>query len=94
VTDDLGLFARLAWRNGQPEIMQWTDIDRTASVGGLYKGTSWERPDDTIGLAAVVNGLSGSYEAFSQQAAMAPTLAMASLSIGRKASSKPSIPLA
>lgn len=64
ITDDLGLFARLAWRNGQTEIMQWTDVDRTASAGGVLKGTDWGRPDDTIGLAGVVNGLSGSYEAF------------------------------
>jgi len=64
VTDDLGLFARLAWRSGQTEIMQWTDIDRTASVGSVYKGTGWGRPDDTIGLAGVVNGLSGNYQSF------------------------------
>jgi high affinity Mn2+ porin len=61
VTDDLGLFARLSWQSGQTEIMQWTDIDETASFGGVLKGTSWGRPDDVIGLAGVVNGLSGNY---------------------------------
>ena len=64
VTDDLGLFARLSWQSGQTEIMAWTDIDESASFGGVLKGTSWGRPNDRIGLAGVVNGLSGNYRAF------------------------------
>ena len=38
VSDDLGLFARLSWQSGQTEIMAWTDIDESASFGGVYKG--------------------------------------------------------
>jgi high affinity Mn2+ porin len=64
VTDNLGLFARLSWQSGQTEIMAWTDIDESASFGGVYKGTSWGRPNDRVGLAGIVNGLSGNYQAF------------------------------
>ncbi len=64
ITDDLGLFARLSWQSGQTEIMAWTDIDESASFGGILKGTSWGRPTDSIGLAGVVNGLSGNYRRF------------------------------
>jgi len=64
VSDDLGLFARLSWRSGQTEIMAWTDIDESASFGGVYKGTSWGRPNDRIGLAGIINGLSSNYQAF------------------------------
>jgi high affinity Mn2+ porin len=64
VTDDLGLFARLSWQTGQTEIMSWTDIDESASFGGIYKGTSWGRPNDRIGLAGVINGISTNYQAF------------------------------
>ncbi|MGO9025768.1 MAG: carbohydrate porin [Beijerinckiaceae bacterium] len=63
VTKDLGLFARLSWWNGQSEII-YTDIDESASVGGVLTGTSWGRPLDKIGLAAAVNGISSSYQAF------------------------------
>lgn len=64
VTNDLGLFARLSWQDGQTEIMAWTDIDESASFGTVLKGTSWGRPDDKIGVAGVVNGLSSEYQAF------------------------------
>jgi high affinity Mn2+ porin len=64
ITDDLGLFSRLSWRNGQTEIMSFTDIDRSASIGVQVKGTSWQRPDDKVGVAFAVNGLSNSYRAF------------------------------
>lgn len=62
VTDDLGLFARLSWQSGQTEIMSWTDIDESASFGAVLKGTSWGRPNDRIGLAGVINGLSSNYQ--------------------------------
>ncbi|MFZ0496327.1 MAG: carbohydrate porin [Methylocella sp.] len=64
VSDDLGLFARLSWQSGQTEIMQFTDVDESASFGGVLKGTLWGRPNDRIGLAGIVNGLSSNYQAF------------------------------
>ena len=64
ISDDLGLFARLSWQSGQTEIMAWTDIDESASFGGVLKGTSWGRPNDRVGLAGIVNGLSSNYRAF------------------------------
>lgn len=64
ITDDFGVFSRLSWQNGQTEIMAWTDIDESWSFGGVMKGTSWGRPDDKIGVAGVVNGLSSAYRAY------------------------------
>jgi high affinity Mn2+ porin len=64
ITNDLGLFSRLSWRDGHTEVMAWTDIDRSASLGVQLKGTSWGRPDDRIGVAGVVNGLSSEHRAF------------------------------
>jgi high affinity Mn2+ porin len=64
VTKDFGLFSRLSWQDGQTEIMAWTDIDRSASFGGVLQGTSWGRPADRIGIAGVVNGISNEYRAF------------------------------
>ena len=62
-TKDLGLFARGAWWNGQSEIL-YTDIDSSFSIGAVLKGTSWGRPQDKIGLADAVNGLSSSYQRY------------------------------
>lgn len=58
ITDDLGLFARYSWNDGQEEISSYTDIDQSFSLGTSLKGTKWDRPDDAVGLAGVINGLS------------------------------------
>ena len=58
ITDDLGVFARLGWNDGRREEWAFAEIDRTVSAGISLKGTRWGRPDDTFGLAGVVNGLS------------------------------------
>ncbi|HTV33957.1 MAG TPA: carbohydrate porin [Methylocella sp.] len=63
VTPDLGLFTRIGWWNGQSEII-YTDIDESASFGGVLKGTSWGRPNDKVGLAGAINGISSSYQAY------------------------------
>jgi len=63
VTKDLGFFARIAWWNGQSEIL-YTDIDSSLSFGGVLTGTSWGRPLDKIGLATSINGLSSSYQRY------------------------------
>jgi high affinity Mn2+ porin len=64
LSDELGLFSRLSWNNGKTEIMAFTDIDASASFGGVLKGNSWGRPDDRIGVAGAVNGLSADHRAF------------------------------
>jgi high affinity Mn2+ porin len=64
VSEQLGAFARLSWNDGHSEIMSFTDIDRSLSLGLRLKGASWCRPDDSVGLAAVVNGLSSDHADF------------------------------
>jgi high affinity Mn2+ porin len=58
ITDDLGIFSRATWSPGQIEIMGWTDCSESFSLGSVLKGTSWGRPDDKIGVAGLVEGLS------------------------------------
>lgn len=64
ISDQFGLFSRLSWNNGKTEIMSFTDIDASASFGGVLKGNSWGRPDDSIGLAGAINALSPDHRAF------------------------------
>ncbi|HLG87525.1 MAG TPA: carbohydrate porin [Alphaproteobacteria bacterium] len=58
LTDGLGLFARASINDGRKEAYEFTEINRSISAGLSLKGDRWARPDDTVGLAAVVNGLS------------------------------------
>jgi high affinity Mn2+ porin len=64
VTSDLGLFSRYSWNDGKEEIMSFTDITESFSLGASLKGTNWDRPDDVVGLAGVVNFLSAAERDF------------------------------
>jgi high affinity Mn2+ porin len=64
VNDNFGLFFRAGWADGNIEPWDFTDIDRTVSGGASINGRSWGRPDDTIGIAGVVNGIDRAHIAF------------------------------
>ena len=55
---NVGLFARLGDAGGNVEAYEFTDIDRTASLGVSLSGGPWRRPADTLGVAAAVNAIS------------------------------------
>jgi high affinity Mn2+ porin len=57
VVTNIGAFARIGWSDGQNEAWVFSDVDRTATLGVSVKGESWHRPNDTFGLAGVLNGL-------------------------------------
>ncbi|MBS0274295.1 MAG: carbohydrate porin [Proteobacteria bacterium] len=58
ISDNLGVFLRASVNDGSKEAYEFTEINRSVSAGVSLKGASWGRPDDTIALGAVVNGLS------------------------------------
>ena len=64
VSPALGLFLRAGYGDGKVEADDFTDIDRTLALGSQLKGQGWGRADDRIGLAAVINGLSGLHQRF------------------------------
>lgn len=64
LSDNAGMFARLAKSDGASEAYAFAEIDRSLSFGVQVKGNSWGRVRDTLGLAYAQNGLSGSHRAF------------------------------
>ena len=64
IIPNVGFFARAGWANGDIEPYEFTDIDRTASAGLSVQGNRWGRPDDTWGIAGVVNDISKEHQAF------------------------------
>ena len=64
VNQNFGVFFRAGWADGQIEPWDFTDIDRTVQGGVSINGKSWGRPDDTIGIAGVINGISNAHIAF------------------------------
>src|ERR1700723_2662564 len=61
---DLGMFARLGKSTGNVEVYEFTDIDRSVSVGLSLKGSHWARADDTVGLAVIDSGISAAREQY------------------------------
>jgi high affinity Mn2+ porin len=64
ITPDLGVFSRVTWSPGLDEIIGWTDCDESLSAGAQLKGASWGRPNDRIGVAGVIEGLSSEARAY------------------------------
>lgn len=64
LSKNLGVFFRTSWNDGKTATWAFTEIDRSISLGINYLGTAWKRPDDNIGIAAVVNGISNDHKDF------------------------------
>lgn len=64
IDTNLAVFVRAGKAGGNVEAYEFTDVDRTLSAGLSLKGARWSREADTIGLAAVANGISGVREAY------------------------------
>ena len=64
ITPDLGAFIRAGWADGAVEPDAYTDVDRTVAGGLSLKGKQWGRPDDTFGLAGIVNEISSVHQQF------------------------------
>jgi len=58
INANFGVFSRLGWNDGHTETWAFTEVDRTASLGGTWKGTTWKRSKDLTGIALVFNWLS------------------------------------
>ena len=64
MTADLGVFVRAGWADGNLEPWDFTDIDETVSAGVSFSGKQWGRPDDRMGIAGMVNNISGVHEEY------------------------------
>ena len=63
-TNQLGAFFKASWNDGKTATWAFTEIDRSVSGGVQVKGKIWRRPNDIIGLAQVINGISTDHQAF------------------------------
>ena len=57
LTENLQVFTRVGWNEGQHESYAYTEVDQTVAFGGDYSGRSWSRPYDKLGLTFVSNAI-------------------------------------
>lgn len=62
LSKSIGAFLKVSCNDGNNETWAFTEIDRTASIGTVTKGTRWKREDDEVGLAYVISGLSATHK--------------------------------
>ncbi len=61
---DLGGFVRASLNSGDKEAYEFTEINRSLAAGLSLQGQRWQRPEDTVGVAALVNALSPNARAY------------------------------
>jgi high affinity Mn2+ porin len=84
VTRDIGVFGRWSWNDGKNEIMSFTDIDCSLSLGTSLDGHMWGREDDTIGIAGAINGLSLDHRDFLAAGGLGPLIGDGALNYRRE----------
>lgn len=61
IADDVGVFLRAGWSDGQNETWAFTEIDSTLSGGIVFNGKRWCRERDELGLGGAINGISAAH---------------------------------
>ncbi len=64
LTDNLRVFGRFGWNEGQHESFAYTEVDQTVSFGGDYAGRRWGRANDKVGLAYVSNAIKRDHQEY------------------------------
>jgi high affinity Mn2+ porin len=64
VTENLRVFGRFGWNEGQHESFAYTEVDQTVEAGADYAATRWRRPVDKVGLAVVSNAIKADHKEY------------------------------
>ena len=62
LNNNVGVFGRISWNDGQNETWAFTEIDHSVNVGMQFKGDLWKRPTDILGAALLINGISQAHK--------------------------------
>lgn len=57
-TDDIGVFFRAMYSDGQSEVDAFNTADRSVSLGAVGKGSAWRRPFDVTGVGFAMSWIS------------------------------------
>ncbi|QWE15851.1 carbohydrate porin [Polynucleobacter sp. AP-Nino-20-G2] len=66
LTKDMGVYMRAFTSDGHTETMAFAEADSSLSVGMGINGERWGRAKDTIGVSAMLNGISSNRRAYLQ----------------------------
>jgi len=84
LSDNLRVFGRFGWNEGQHESFAYTEVDQTVEVGGDYSGRRWHRKEDKVGLAVVSNAIKRDHQNYLRYGGLGFLLGDGNLSYGRE----------
>jgi high affinity Mn2+ porin len=84
VTENLRVFGRFGWNEGQHESYVYTEVDQTVEAGADYAGTRWHRPVDKIGVAVVSNAIKRDHQEYLKLGGLGFLLGDGNLNYGRE----------
>jgi hypothetical protein len=84
VTENLRVFGRFGWNEGQHESFAYTEVDQTVELGADYAGTRWRRPVDKIGLTYVSNAIKRDHQNYLKLGGRGFLLGDGNLNYGRE----------
>ncbi|MGD0797193.1 MAG: carbohydrate porin [Acidobacteriaceae bacterium] len=64
MSDNLRVFGRFGWNEGQHESFAYTEVDQTIVFGGDYAGKRWGRENDKVGLAFDSNAIKRDHQEY------------------------------
>jgi high affinity Mn2+ porin len=61
VTEDIGVFVRAMYADGNTEVDAYNPADRSASIGAVAKGSAWRRSFDVAGIGGAASWISDAH---------------------------------
>jgi hypothetical protein len=84
VTENLRVFGRFGWNEGQHESFAYTEVDQTVEAGADYAGNRWHRPVDKVGLVVVSNAIKADHQEYLKLGGLGFLLGDGNLNYGRE----------
>ncbi len=84
LTQNLRVFGRFGWNEGQHESFAYTEVDQTVELGGDYFMRRLHRPDDKFGISFVSNAIKKDHQNYLRYGGLGFLLGDGNLNYGRE----------
>jgi high affinity Mn2+ porin len=84
LSDNLRVFGRFGWNEGQHESFAYTEVDQTVEAGGDYSSRRWHRNEDKFGIAVVSNAIKRDHQNYLRYGGVGFLLGDGNLNYGRE----------
>jgi carbohydrate-selective porin OprB len=84
LTENLRVFGRFGWNEGQHESFAYTEVDQTVEAGGDYFGRRWHREQDKVGIALISNAIKRDHQNYLRYGGLGFLLGDGKLNYGRE----------